>query len=135
LSVIKDEGGKKSGKGRRSDGWTAARTEKAVAEYLKARISRFRELWPKCLAGDKEARERLRTVFGPTVIAKYLGDGLGKGTVGKTDTYTSVIQRVLRGQLPIGIKLSEVTGDMLDDFIGNMRTMANGKVKPEPPTG
>ena len=100
----------------------------AVAEYIKTRSVRFRELIVRCVGNEKAARDLFRGEFGPTAIAKYLDDDkLKRGAVGKAPTYIKCIQPVIQGRLPEGIELPKGDDNSMDDIIIEMRNRTNGK--------
>jgi hypothetical protein len=117
-----DDGGAKD-----SAGWTAARADATVAGYLKGRKARYMELLPRCLAGEKDALQEFGEVFGPTAIASAVGDGLSRGTVAKTPTYTHLLQPVLNGKQPQGLDLPAGNDGTINDILANMRRQAGGK--------
>jgi len=123
----KDSGDEKEAGGADSGGWTAARVDVKIGEYIKNRTPLYKELWPRCVAGEKEALIQFRAVFGPSAIAAKLGGGLRKGTVGKAPTYIRLIKPVLNGKQPVGVELPDDDDGTCNDIIANMRRQAGGE--------
>jgi hypothetical protein len=113
--------------GKDSDGWTASKAEMAVEQFLKARKPLYMELLPMCVANEKEARAKFQAEFGPSAIAAKIGDGLLKGTVGKTPTYVKMIKPVISGKQPEGIDLPTGDDGTINDICRNMRKQAGGE--------
>jgi hypothetical protein len=122
LAARADDGGAKD-----SAGWTAARGDATVAGYLKGRKAKYMELLPRCLAGEKDALREFAEVFGPKAIADTTGNGLSRGVVAKTPTYTRLLQPVLNGKQPQGLDLPVGQDGPINDILANMRRQAGGK--------
>ncbi len=111
----------------KDSGWTASKAEMAVEQFLKARKPLYMELLPRCVANEKEALAKFQAEFGPSAIAAKIGDGLRKGTVGKTPTYVKMIKPVISGKQPEGIDLPTGDDGTLNDILTNMRRQAGGE--------
>ncbi|MBN2584565.1 MAG: hypothetical protein JXL80_15995 [Planctomycetes bacterium] len=108
------------GKRRRGD-WPVPRTQPEVARYLSERKAKYDELVPRCLRGDKEAHKEFKRFFGPSAIARALGDGCYGQAVSNTRTYTEQIQPVIQSRPPAGWKPAAQDDAPFADEIANMR--------------
>ena len=113
-------------KGLTSSRWTRKRTEREVDGYLSQRDPQYDRLIPLVLEGQAEAITEFRSAFGPTAIAKAIGDGCYRKAVENTPTYKEKIKPVLSGKTPKGWSPPATSESDFDDDISNMRRQAGG---------
>ncbi|MBN2584948.1 MAG: hypothetical protein JXL80_17930 [Planctomycetes bacterium] len=123
LASVSAPANRTTGKRRRGD-WPVPRTQPEVARYLSERKAKYDALVPRCLQGDKEGHKAFKRFFGPTAIARALGDGCYGQAVCNTPTYKEQIQPVIQSCPPKGWKpVAEDDASFADD-IANMRRQA-----------
>ena len=104
--------------------WPEARTQPEVARYLSERKAKYDGLVPLCLQGDKKAHKEFKEFFGPTAIARAIGDGCYAEAVSNTETYEKRIRPVIQGRPPEGWEPAERDDEPFADDIANMRRQA-----------
>jgi len=104
--------------------WTVDYTNQRVSEYLSRRREQYRELTHGCIAGDRKVLSRFQKLFGPTAIARELGDGCYRSAVAKTRAYQQSIRCVLNSRPPPGYEPSPHDLTPLSDTIAGMREKA-----------
>jgi len=83
-----------TGGGKKARGqWPWIRTNQEVATYMSEQIPKYKELKPGCLAGDAQAIREFKNIFGPTAIARAIGDGCYRKAVENTPSYKFFIKR------------------------------------------
>jgi len=118
--------GPKAKKGRGK--WPKERTQPEVAKYLSEHMEDYNGLVPLCLDPNKpECVKEFKDRFGPTKIAKEIGDGCYKQAVELTETYIDQIQPVIQGKPPKGWKPPAEPDSAFADDIANMRRQAEGR--------
>ena len=108
--------------------WPSRRTEREVDKYLSERGEQYNRFVPLVLAGDPKATKLFQQTFGPTAIARALGDGCQKQNVQKTQTYQEKIQPLFRKppRPREGWTLPAQDGSELGDTIAEMHKRAKG---------
>jgi len=104
--------------------WPETRTQPEVARYLSERKPEYNRLVPLCLQGDKKAHKEFNKFFGPTAIARDLGDDCRAQNVSKTETYKKQIKPVIHSRPPEGWEPAEQDDAPFADDIANMRRQA-----------
>ncbi len=103
--------------------WPETRTQPEVARYLSERKAKYDKLVPLCLQGDKKAHREFNKFFGPTAIARDLGDDCRPQNVSKTETYKKLLQPVIQNRPPEGWEPVQQDDGAFAD-IANMRRQA-----------
>lgn len=115
---------KESSKPKKRGRWPETRTQPEVARYLSERKPKYDALVPLCLQGDKKAHKEFNKFFGPTAIARDLGDDCRAQNVSKTETYKKQIKPVIHSRPPEGWEPAEQDDAPFADDIANMRRQA-----------
>ena len=104
--------------------WPETRTQPEVARYLSERKAKYDKLVPLCLQGDKKAHKEFKKFFGPTAIARKLGDDCYAEAVSNTETYQKLLRPILNSLPPEGWEPAQQDDGAFADDIDNMRRQA-----------
>jgi hypothetical protein len=110
--------------------WPKSRTEPEVREYWTLKKRLWNDLVTRSLNGDADAITKYKDTFGPTAIARAIGNGCKKQNIAVTDTYKEELQPPVDRKGPKQPKSwtpPKHNKSELDDTIERMREQSPGR--------